>query len=57
MKIIAIECNAEEIKANRGFMDAIVEACSGLLNSFYGTHTPGAAEEPEEGESEEENNE
>lgn len=57
MKIIAIECNAEEIKANRGFMDAVVDAFSGLLNSFYGTYTPGAAEEPEEGESEEENNE
>ena len=57
MKIIAIECNVEEIKANRGLMDSIVEACRGLLNSFYGTYTPGAAEEPEEGESEEENNE
>lgn len=57
MKIIAIECNAEEIKANGGFMDTIVKACSGLLNSFHGTYTPGAAEEPEEGESEEENNE
>ena len=56
MKIIAIECNAEEIKANRGFMDAVVDACSGLLNSFT-EHTLGAAEEPEEGESEEENNE
>ena len=57
MRIIAIECDAEELKANRGIMDAIVDACSGLLNSFYGTYTPGAAEEPEEGESEEENNE
>ena len=42
MKIIAIECDAEELKANRGIMDAVIDACSGLLNSFYGTYTPGA---------------
>lgn len=40
MKIIAIECNVDELKANRGIMDAIVEACAGMLGGFYGNYTP-----------------
>ena len=40
MKIFYIECTEEELRANRGIMDAIVDACSGLLGGIYGSYTP-----------------
>ena len=40
MKIFVLECTGDELRANRGILDAIVDACSGLLNGFYGSCTP-----------------
>lgn len=40
MKIFFIECTEDELRANRGIMDAIVDACSGLLGGIYGSYTP-----------------
>ena len=52
MKIFYLECTEEELSANRGIMDAIVDACAGVLNTFYGSYSPTDAtvEESEEGE-------
>lgn len=36
MKIIMIECTAEELRANRTVMDSITEALSGFTRSFMG---------------------
>ena len=53
MKVFYIECTEDELKANRGIMDAIVDACSGLLNGLYGSCVPSCnneeAEDVEEG--------
>lgn len=38
MKILMIECNEAELKANRGIMDNIVDAMSYAFNGFYGTY-------------------
>ena len=51
MKIFYIECNKEELSANRGIMDAIVDAVSGLFSGVYGNCTP-AMPEDDEGEDE-----
>lgn len=52
MKIFVLECTEDELRANRGIMDAIVDACSGLLNGLYGSCTPSYKEcdedDPEE---------
>lgn len=40
MKIFMLECTEDELRANRGIMDAIVDACSGLLSGLYGNHVP-----------------
>lgn len=40
MKIFILECTEDELRANRGIMDAIVDACQGVLNTFYGTTNP-----------------
>jgi hypothetical protein len=40
MKIFILECTKDELRANRGIMDAIVDACQGVVNTFYGTRTP-----------------
>ena len=53
MRIFMIECTEDELRANRGIMDAIVDACSGLLNGLYGSYTP-SCKECEEDDSEEE---
>lgn len=54
MKIFMIECTEDELRANRGIMDAVVDACRGLLGSVYGTCTPCCKEndedEPQESE-------
>ena len=40
MKIFILECTEDELRANRGIMDAIVDACQGFVQGFYGTQTP-----------------
>lgn len=47
MKIFYIECNKEELSANRGIMDAIVDAVSGLCSGVFGNYTPAMPEEDE----------
>lgn len=47
MKIFYIECNKEELSANSGIMDAIVDAVSGLFSGVYGNCTPAMPEEDE----------
>ena len=52
MKMFILECTEDELRANRGIMDAIVDACQGIVNTFYGTTTPCTTEtelEAEEG--------
>jgi hypothetical protein len=56
MKIFILECTEDELRANRGIMDAIVDACQGIVNTLYGTTTPSPTEqesEPQESEDEE----
>ena len=48
MKIVYIECNEDELKANRGLMDSIVDAVHGVLDSFYGTYNPPTNFDPDE---------
>lgn len=52
MKIFILECNEDELRANRGIMDAIVDACQGFINAFYGTHGTTIEQEDEEEEEE-----
>ncbi len=40
MKVAYIECNEDELRANRGIMDAIVDACQGMLGTLYGSCVP-----------------
>lgn len=40
MKIFMFECTEDELRANRGLMDVIVDAASGILNTLYGNYTP-----------------
>lgn len=40
MKIFMLECTEDELRANRGLMDVIVDAASGILNTLYGNYTP-----------------
>ena len=40
MKVVYIECNEDELRANRGIMDAVVDMMSGVLSSVYGTCNP-----------------
>lgn len=48
MKMFILECTEEELKANRGIMDAIVDACSGVINTFWGTMQPVHCDDLEE---------
>ena len=48
MKMFILECTEDELKANRGIMDAIVDACQGIVNTFYGTTTPCPTEQEDE---------
>ena len=43
MKIFILECTKDELRANRGIMDAIVDACQGVANTFFGMTTPSPA--------------
>ena len=54
MKIFYLECTEDELKANRGIMDAIVDACQGVINTFYGSYTPVSNEQDEDAEESEE---
>lgn len=54
MKIFVLECTEDELRANRGIMDAIVDACQGVVNTFYGTITPCPAEQENESQESEE---
>ena len=56
VKMIQIECNKEELKANRGLMDAMVDVFQGIVDSIYGTYRPsGTTDAQEETEEETEN--
>ena len=48
MKIFILECTENELRANRGIMDAIVDACQGTVNAFFGTITPCPTEQEDE---------
>lgn len=48
MKIFFLECTEDELRANRGIMDAIVDACQGVVNTFYGSITPCPTEQEDE---------
>lgn len=48
MKIFMIECTADELRANRGIMDAVVDACHGLLSGLYGNCNPCCEEDEDE---------
>lgn len=55
MKLFIFECTEDELRANRGIMDAIVDACRETINTFYGTTTPCTTkqeDEPQESEDE-----
>ena len=36
MKILIVECTAEELRANRTVMDSLTEALSGFTRSLFG---------------------
>lgn len=57
MKIFMIECTADELRANRGIMDAVVDACRDFANAFYGTMPPFPVEQESEPEEESEETE
>jgi len=57
MKLLILDCTEEELRANRGIMDAIVDVCQGVVNTFYGTYTPSAPEEDKEEDIEEDTEE
>ncbi|MBR3330620.1 MAG: hypothetical protein IKG25_05305 [Mogibacterium sp.] len=48
MKLFILECTENELRANRGIMDALVDACRGTINAFCGTITPCHTEQEEE---------
>ena len=50
MKIFYIECTEDELKANRGIMDAVVDAFQGVINTFYGSYAPVSDEQDEDAE-------
>lgn len=54
MKIFMIECTAEELRANRGIMDAVVDACRNFADAFYGTMPPFQTEQESDLEEESE---
>lgn len=48
MKIICIECTADDLKTNRGLADVITDAMRGILFNFYGTLNPSGDADDEE---------
>ena len=55
MKIFILECTENELRANKGIMDAIVDACTGAINAFYGTINPCQTEQEDEPQESEDN--
>ena len=56
MKLFILECTEDELRANRGIMDALVDACRRTANAFCGTITPCRTEQevdPQESEDKE----
>ena len=43
MKIIYIECDAEELKANRGIMDSVIDLFGNISRSIFGNGAVSAA--------------
>ena len=39
MKIFILECTEEELKANRGIMDSIVDTMSRFTDAFWGSYS------------------
>ena len=54
MKLFLLECTEDELRANRGIMDAIVDACRGTINAFCGTITSCPTEQEDEPQESEE---
>lgn len=50
MKILFIECNAEEMKANRTFMYALTDAVRNIVDTLNSPITDGLEQEPEKDE-------
>ena len=48
MKLFILECTEDELRANRGIMDAIVDVCQRAANTFYGTITPCSTEQEDD---------
>ena len=48
MKIFMIECTEDELRANRGIMDAIVDACQGVVDTFFVTTAAYQAEQEDD---------
>lgn len=58
MKIFILECTKDELEANRGIMDNIVDAFRGFTNAFFGTMKPcSCPTEQEDKEDEDEDDE
>lgn len=53
MKMFILECTEDELRANRGIMEAIVDACQGFVNGFFGTIKPCTTKQEDEEEEEE----
>lgn len=47
MKIWYLECTEEELKANRGIMDSVVDAINSMCQGIFGDCTPVYEEEAE----------
>ena len=61
MKMFILECTEDGLRANRGIMDAVVDAAQGFINGFYGSFSPALSnnpgnEEPQEIQEEEDGN-
>lgn len=54
MKLFILECTEDELRANRGLMDDLVDACREAINAFYGTTTPCQTEQEDEPQESEE---
>ena len=54
MKVIMLECTEEELKANRGIMNGVVDAMRDFTNSFWGTIEPVPLHDSEEEEEKDE---
>ena len=50
MKIWYLECTVEELRANRGIMDNVVDAMSNMFNGVFGNCRTIVDEEKEEEE-------